>query len=96
MIKHIVMWNIKEENKEENMKEMKKRLEDLNGKIEEIVNIEVGINNNTSDSKMDIVLFSEFKTLEDLNTYQKHPLHLEVGKFVKEIVTDRKVVDYEV
>lgn len=96
MIKHIVTWNIKEENKEENMKEMKRRLEDLKGKIEEIVDIEVGININKSDAKKDIVLLSEFKSLKDLDIYQNHPLHLEVGKFVKEIAIDRNVVDYEV
>ncbi|WP_194190891.1 Dabb family protein [Clostridium chrysemydis] len=96
MIKHIVTWNIKEENKEENMKEMKRMLESLKGKIEEIVDIEVGININKSDAKKDIVLFSEFKSLKDLDIYQNHPLHLEVGKFVKEIAIDRNVVDYEV
>ncbi|MCR6513528.1 MAG: Dabb family protein [Clostridium chrysemydis] len=96
MIKHIVTWNIKEENKEENMKEMKRRLEDLKGKIEEIVDIEVGININKSEAKKDIVLLSEFKSLKDLDIYQNHPLHLEVGKFVKEIAIDRNVVDYEV
>lgn len=96
MIKHIVTWNIKEENKEENMKEMKRMLESLKGKIEEIVDIEVGININKSDAKKDIVLISEFKSLKDLDIYQNHPLHLEVGKFVKEIAIDRNVVDYEV
>ena len=34
MVRHIVMWNLKEENKEANAAEIKRALENLNGKIE--------------------------------------------------------------
>lgn len=95
MIKHIVMWNLKEENKLENAKKLKASLEDLKEEINEIKEIEVGININNSDASMDVVLYSVFNTLEDLDIYQNHPKHLKVKEFVKNISTNRKVVDFE-
>ncbi|MDQ0149727.1 Dabb family protein [Eubacterium multiforme] len=95
MIKHIVMWNLKEENKLENAKKLKASLEGLKEEINEIKEIEVGININNSDASMDVILYSVFNTLEDLDIYQNHPKHLKVKEFVKNISTDRKVVDFE-
>ena len=95
MIKHIVMWNLKEENKLENAKKLKASLEDLKEEINEIKEIEVGININNSDASMDVVLYSVFNTLEDLDIYQNHPKHLKVKEFVKNISIDRNVVDFE-
>lgn len=95
MIKHIVMWKLKEENKEENSKKMKELLENLNGKIHELKAVEVGINLNTSAAGMDVVLYTEFDNMEGLAIYQDHPEHLKVKDFVKEIAIDRKVVDFK-
>ncbi|MEJ6950798.1 Dabb family protein [Natronospora cellulosivora (SeqCode)] len=96
MIKHIVMWKLAEENKKENLDKMKKVLEDLKDKIEEIVEIEAGIDINGSEAAYDITLYSSFKSEEDLDTYQKHPDHLKAAEFVKKVAIDRAVVDYEV
>ena len=96
MIKHIVMWDLKDENKLENSKKLKASLENLKEEINEIKEIEVGININNSDASMDVVLYSVFNTLEDLDIYQNHPKHLKVKEFVKNISTNRKVIDFEV
>ena len=96
MIKHIVMWDLKDENKLENAKKLKASLENLKEEINEIKEIEVGININNSDASMDVVLYSVFNTLEDLDIYQNHPKHLKVKEFVKNISTNRKVIDFEV
>ncbi len=45
---------------------------------------------------MDMVLCTEFQTLEDLQTYAAHPEHQKVVEFVKPLVSDRAVVDYAV
>ena len=98
MVKHIVAWKLKSfaggRNSQENARIMKERLEGLKGKIKEILHIEVGINVNSSSSAYDVVLCSEFLDLESLDVYQKHPDHLEVVEFVKEVAQDRIVVDY--
>jgi len=95
MIKHIVMWNLKDENKEKNALEIKTRLEALKEVIPQIGSIEVGRNFNDSDVAFDLVLYTEFKTKEDLEIYQNHPAHKAVAKFVAEVRTARVVGDYE-
>lgn len=94
MIKHIVMWKLKEENKEKNAMKIKNDLEALKDKIEELKAIEVGINFNESESAYDVVLYSEFESKEDLDSYQNNKDHKEVGAFVRTCAIDRKVVDY--
>jgi len=99
MIKHIVMWKLKDslngETKSEMISNVKSILEDLKSKINVIIEIEVGINFNPSEAASDVVLYSTFKSREDLDIYQKHPDHLKVAGYISEIRTDRTVVDYE-
>jgi hypothetical protein len=110
MLKHIVMWKLKEEaegaGKKQNALEMKKRLEKLKGPISEIQELEVGLQMEPSpfvktsgdkpEAAYDLVLYSTFRDKGDLEKYQKHPEHQKVVEFVKKVVADRKVVDYEV
>jgi hypothetical protein len=99
MLKHIVMWKLKDfaqgATKKENAQKIKSQLEELRNKIKEIKFLEVGININDSADSYDIVLYSEFDSLEDLKTYQNHPEHIRVGDFVGEVRLERKVADYE-
>ena len=71
MIKHIVMWKLKDEaegnSKAENAKIIKNSIEDLKEKINEIVDIEVGIDVNKSDQAYDVVLYSTFNSFEKAN-----------------------------
>lgn len=101
MVKHIVMWKIKESQtygtKEEVMQQMKEALEGLKGQIEGVVELEVGINFNPSEAAHDIILNSVFTSKEALAAYQVHPKHVAVGEnLVRKITTQRVVVDYEV
>ncbi|SRR5581483_6999994 len=100
MIRHIVMWRLKDfangADRRENAKRLKGLLESLKGTISEIKYIEVGININPSDAAFDVVLFSEFDSLSDLEAYQKHPEHIKVASFVTEVRSERGVVDYEI
>lgn len=100
MIKHIVMWRLKDfangAGKGENAIRLKDRLESLRGKISEIRHLEVGININGSEAAFDVVLYSEFDSLEDLEAYQRHPEHRGVADFVNSVRSERAVVDYEV
>lgn len=99
MIKHIVMWKLKEEahgnNKETNARLIKEKLEALNGKIDGLLKLEIGIDF-LGGGNFDVVLYSELSKKEDLDTYQNHPLHQAELPFIREAVTDRKAVDYEV
>jgi len=100
LIKHIVMWKLKEfaegKSKLENANIIKINLEDLKHKIDEVKLIEVGVNINNSQQAYDVVLYSEFENLEDLNLYQNHPDHVKVGEFINKVKEERIVTDYEV
>ncbi|OCL26642.1 stress responsive protein [Orenia metallireducens] len=99
MIKHIVMWKMREEaegaNKKANIEKMKSMLEALEDKIEEIQAFEVGVNYNDSEAAYDLLLYSEFEDKDALARYQVHPDHVKVAEFVRKVAKDRAVVDYE-
>ncbi|MBN2111461.1 MAG: Dabb family protein [Methanosarcinaceae archaeon] len=98
MLKHIVMWKLKDiaqgRTKKENAELMKEMLEGLKEKIPEIDKMEVGINIDPSDAAFDVVLYSEFMDEKALVSYQKHPEHVRVADFVSKINEKRVVVDY--
>lgn len=98
MIKHIVMWKLKDfaesSSKKENALKIKASLEGLKSKIKEIKFLEVGININDSPDFYDIVLISAFNEAKDLENYQKHPAHVKAAEFINEVRLERKVVDY--
>jgi hypothetical protein len=100
LIKHIVMWKLKEfaegKSKLENANIIKISLENLQEEINQIRFIEVGININKSVQAYDIILYSEFKNTEDLNIYQNHHSHMKVSEFIGKVRDERLVVDYEV
>ena len=95
MIVHIVMFQFKEEKREENIARAKAMLEALVEKIDPLLSMEVGIDFNRSDRAMDLSLISTFETKEKLQEYAVHPAHLEVVAFIKEVTTQSRVVDYE-
>jgi len=99
MIKHIVLWKLKEsvegKSKKELAVELKTALEGLKGKIKEIQFLEVGVNYNPAETASDISLLTEFKNQQDLDAYQKHPEHLKVVELVKRVTAERRVSDYE-
>lgn len=98
MIKHIVMWKLKEEahgnDKATNAQLIKEKLENLNGKIDGLLKLEVGLDF-LGGGNFDVVLYSVLSKEEDLDTYQNHPLHQALLPFIREAVVDRKAVDYK-
>lgn len=100
MVKHIVFWKLKEHahgnSKQENTTLFKEKLEALNGKIDGLLSLEVGFDFSSSEGSADVALYSTFNTRNDLMVYQAHPLHQAVIPFIKEAVSERRVVDYEI
>ncbi|MDP4209730.1 MAG: Dabb family protein [Bacteroidota bacterium] len=99
MIKHIVMWRVKGTDEGQDPKEstkiMKEKLESLIGKIEGLVSLQVGINQNPGAEAYDITLITEHLTWDALQFYQDHPLHKEAGKFIGSVKKARAAVDFE-
>ena len=95
MVVHIVMFKFSEQNKAQNIQKVKKELEALVDKIDELLFIEVGIDFNQSERAFDLSLYSTFDTKANLKKYAVHEEHLKVVEFIKEVTVESKVVDYE-
>ena len=100
MIKHLVMFRLKEsalgKGKDENLQELKVLLESLEDKIPVIKSLEVGINMGASASASDIALYSEFDDMQTLEDYRIHPEHVKIVEFIDKVCSERRVADYEV
>ena len=96
MVKHIVMFDFKNENKKENLAKAKILLEALLESIPTLKGMEVGINFSQEERAMDLSLYSTFDDQAGLEAYAIHPAHLEVVQFIKSVATASKVSDYTV
>lgn len=100
MVRHIVLFKLADEaegrSKAGNALIIKERLEELKNTIPVIRKIEVKINlSEASADNHDVILESEFDTLEDVRTYAVHPEHIKVGEFIAKVRTSRAAIDYE-
>lgn len=100
MVKHITLWNLKDEFSPEEKAEIKKGikegLEGLSGKIPGLTEIKV-ITEGLSSSTADLMLDSSFESAEALKGYSTHPLHVEVADAkVRPFTKQRSCLDFEV
>ncbi len=100
MVKHVILWNLKDElgaeEKESIKKGIKEGLEALKGKIPGLLEIKVNICPLAS-SNCDVMLDSSFEDEASLKGYAVHPEHVAVadGK-VRPYTKSRVCMDYEV
>ena len=97
MIKHIVLFKLKEslsqEEKNEVMQNFKSAIEALPEQIDFIRHIFVGLNTNPCE-KWDICLESTFDSLEDVERYASHPAHVAAAGIIKDAKADRACADF--
>ncbi len=94
MIVHIVMFRFRDENKNDNLKEVTTKLNALVELIPELNSLEVGIDFSRSERAFDLSLYSTFDSKEALKSYAVHPEHLKVVELIKSVTLESKVVDY--
>ena len=94
MVVHIVLFEFRPENKEENIKTATEMLNGLAESIPTLNSMEVGVNYSDKERAMDMSIITTFDTKWGLEAYATHPEHLKVVAFLKEVVTESKVVDY--
>ncbi|MCR5279882.1 MAG: Dabb family protein [Lachnospiraceae bacterium] len=98
MVKHIILWNLKDECKQDaaGVKAgIKEGLEGLKGKIPGLVDIKVNTEPLES-SNCDVMLDSTFEDEASLKGYSTHPLHVEVANTkVRPFTASRVCMDYE-
>lgn len=96
MVKHIILWKLKEENNTAEIKNgIKQNLEGLFGKIDGLIEIKVQTECLES-SNVDVMLYSVFESEEALKNYAVHPEHVKVADtFVRPYTAIRSCIDYE-
>ena len=99
MVKHIILWQLKDELSEEEKKQVKADikagLEGLAGQIPGLLDIKVQIEGLAS-SNADLMLDSSFDSEESLKGYAVHPAHVEVAtNIVRPFTKIRSCFDYE-
>lgn len=100
MVKHVILWKLKEELTKEEREQVKAGikagLEGLAGRIPGLVDIRVNTEGLPS-SNVDVILDSAFTDAEALKGYAVHPEHVAVaeGK-VRPYTAGRYCMDYEV
>ncbi|MBQ1489241.1 MAG: Dabb family protein [Lachnospiraceae bacterium] len=99
MVKHVILWNLKDEYSEEEKTQIKagikEGLEGLKGQIPGLIDIKVNTNPLPS-SNCDVMLDSSFEDEASLKGYAVHPAHVAVanGK-VRPHTKSRVCMDYE-
>lgn len=99
MVKHIILWTLKEmdEAQKEAVKAgIKEGLEGLKGKIPGLVDIKVITDGRLPSSTADLMLDSTFETEEALKGYSKHPEHVAVADSkVRPFTASRACLDFQ-
>jgi heme-degrading monooxygenase HmoA len=100
MIKHIVMWKLKDEaegaDRATNAREMKRRLDECANIVPGMLTFEVTLAQPGLEATYDVVLYSEFADRAALEAYVNHPTHKAVVPFIGAIREGRQCMDYEV
>ena len=100
MVKHVILWTLKEEyskEEKENIKKgIKEGLESLAGKIPGLIEIKVNTGRLDS-SNADLMLDSTFESEEALKGYAIHPEHVKVAdEKVRPYTSLRSCLDFEI
>lgn len=99
MVKHIIIWNLKqmpEAEKTERKRLIKEGLESLKGKIDGLLDIKV-ITDTLPTSNGDLMLNSTFADYNALKAYSVHPEHVKIADgYVRPFTAERKCIDFEI
>jgi hypothetical protein len=95
MVTHVVLMKFKNENKQSNMERAKALLEDMLGKVPSLRALEVGLNGVPSERAFDLALITRFDDFAGLSAYAVDPVHVEVKRFLGEVLETSYVVDFE-
>ncbi len=94
MITHIVFFKLKDRSPI-SVGKARDVLLGMRGKIPQLRHLEVGSDVLHSERSYDLALVTKFDSLEELETYQKHPVHVEVAKYMTSVRESAVAVDYE-
>lgn len=94
MVKHIVFFKLKDRSPE-NVAKTAGKLRSMEGRIDILRHLEVGVDFMKSGRSFDIALVTHFDQRADLDAYATHPEHLPILDYMKTVVEQSVAVDYE-
>ena len=95
MIRHIVMFRIKDEYKDE-IPQLVEDFYGMKGRIEGMLELEAGADILHSERSYDIALITLFENREAFDAYQTHPVHMPVKNHMHEVRISSVACDFEV
>ena len=94
MIRHIVLFRIKDEFKSE-IPQLVKNFEGMRGRIEGMLELEAGADILHSERSYDLALITVFQDRAAFDAYQTHPVHMPVRKRMHEVRSASVACDFE-
>ncbi len=94
MITHIVFFKLSDKSSEA-VAVLVELLNKMDGKVESLQHLEVGVDYRATDRSYDVALITKFLNRTDLDAYASHPAHLPVLSHMKEKRIQTVIVDYE-
>lgn len=98
MVRHVVAFRLRAKDATQRAAESQRIQEDLQslrGRIDEILDLHVGIDLGLVDGHWEVVLVSDFSDNATLERYQAHPDHVRVAQGISGLISDRAIVDYD-
>lgn len=100
MLKHIVMWKLKDHaegaDKISNARKLKALLETCDKLVPGMLKLEVALAAADLEATYDVLLYTEFSDKKALDAYQDHPTHQALKPFIGAVRSERQCMDYEV
>jgi len=93
MIRHIVLFKIKDEFKDE-IPQLVRNFYGMKGKIEGMLDLEAGQDVLHSERSYDLALITTFADRAAFDAYQTHPLHLPIRKRMHEVRESSVACDF--
>lgn len=94
MITNTQMLKLKDRSGE-NVAKAREVLLSMQGKIEFLRDLKVEMNIRQGASSYDLLMSAQYNSLEDLEAYIIHPVHVEVAKYIAGVLESSAVVCYE-
>jgi antibiotic biosynthesis monooxygenase (ABM) superfamily enzyme len=94
LLTHVVFFRLKPECKDK-AKHLVAKILDMKGKIPELREIQAGVDVVQSARSYDVGLIAQLDDLASMQSYQVHPVHQELLKFVGQVVESSVAVDFE-
>jgi quinol monooxygenase YgiN len=100
VIKHIVMWKLRDHaegaDRAANARRVKELLEGCRDLVPGLLKLEIALAQPPLEATCDVVMYSEFADRAALDAYQEHPKHVSLKPFIGAVRIERQCMDYEV